>query len=449
MPRRGPFIALISAYVVSVTGTSMSAIAIPWLVLTTTGSAAQTGVVVFAQLLPYVATQLLGGPVVDRLGLRRSFIRGNAAAATAIAVIPLCHALDVLTLPVLIGLVVIVGVCRGVADCANGPLVPTTAEAGGIPLERAAGLNAGANRTALLLGAPLAGVLVTLFGSPAVVLIDAGTFAAAAVIATIWIRVPEPAPVAGTGVRRYLRDLGEGLRFVRGHRLILGMMTMVAVTNLLDQGLAEVMLPVWIRDEVGTPAVLGLISGVAGGAAVLGSLLGAWLGPKLPRWSMFSVSYVISGVPRFAVLALSDSLPLILAVWIVAEVFSGTLNPVMSAVMYERIPPDLRARVLGVARSTAWLGLPFGALAGGYLTEAWGLYPALWVFGGAYFVTTLAPFVFPSWRQLNDRTPAADERRPDGSDVAGGAAGGDGAGMGGEAGDHGHAERGAGGDRPR
>ncbi|GAB3834102.1 MFS transporter [Dactylosporangium cerinum] len=88
MPRRGLFIALISAYVVSVTGTSMSAIAIPWLVLTTTGSAAQTGVVVFAQLLPYVATQLLGGPVVDRLGLRRSFIRGNAAAATAIAVIP-------------------------------------------------------------------------------------------------------------------------------------------------------------------------------------------------------------------------------------------------------------------------------------------------------------------------------------------------------------------------
>ena len=50
MRRRAPFAALISAYVVSVAGTSMSAIAIPWLVLTTTGSAAQTGVVVFAQL---------------------------------------------------------------------------------------------------------------------------------------------------------------------------------------------------------------------------------------------------------------------------------------------------------------------------------------------------------------------------------------------------------------
>jgi MFS family permease len=277
--RRAPFAALIGAYVVSVAGTSMSAIAIPWLVLTTTGSAAQTGVVVFAQLLPYVVTQLLAGPMVDRFGLRRSFVWGNAAAAVAIAAIPAGYAVDVLTLPVLIAVVVVVGLCRGVADCANGALVPTTAEVGGIAMERAAGLNAGANRAALLLGAPLAGLLVTLFGSPAVVAIDGGTFAVAAVIAAIWVRVPEPSTVQGLGVRRYVRDLGEGLRFVRGDRLLLGIITMVAVTNLLDQGLAEVMVPVWVRDEVGSPAVLGLISGVGGGAAVLGSLLGAWLAP--------------------------------------------------------------------------------------------------------------------------------------------------------------------------
>jgi MFS family permease len=408
--RRAPFVALISAYVVSVAGTSMSAIAIPWLVLTTTGSAAQTGVVVFAQLVPYVAAQLLAGPLVDRVGLRRSFVWGNALAAVVVAAIPVCYLLDVLTMPVLIGLVVVVGLFRGIADCANGPLVPATAEVGEIALERAAGLNAGANRAALLLGAPLAGVLVTLFGSPAVVAIDAGTFAVAATIAAIWVRLPGPErstveQPAGSGFRRYLRDLGEGLRFVRGDRLLLGIMTMVAVTNLLDQGLAEVMVPVWVRDEVGSATALGLISGVGGGASVLGSLLGAWLAPKLPRRAMFSVSFVLSGAPRFAVLALSDSLLLTLAVWFVAEVFSGNLNPIIGAASYERIPPELRSRVLGVIRSTAWLGLPFGALAGGYLTEAWGLHTALWVFGGAYLVTTLAPFVFPAWKQL--------ERRPE------------------------------------
>jgi MFS family permease len=415
--RRAPFTALITAYVISVAGTSMSALAIPWLVLTTSGSAAETGVVVFAQLMPYVAAQLLAGPVVDRMGLRRAFVGGNAFAAVAIAAIPVCHALDALTLPLLIGISVVVGTFRGIADCANGPLVPATAEIGGIALERAAGLNSGANRAALLLGAPLAGVLVTAFGPPVVVAIDAGTFAVAAVIAAIWVRVPDPEPSTveeptGSGIRRYLRDLGEGLRFAVSDRLLLGLMTMVAVTNLLDQGLNEVMLPVWVRHEIGTAGALGLISGVAGAGSILGNLLGAWLAPKLPRRTMFAVSFLLSGAPRFAVLALTDSLVLILVVWFVADVFGGNLNPIIGAAAYERIPPELRARVLGVIRATAWLGLPFGALAGGYATEAWGVHTALWVFGGAYLVTTVAPFIFPAWRQL-DRRPA--DRQPSAS----------------------------------
>ncbi len=409
MRRRAPFAALLAAYTVSVTGTSMSALAIPWLVLTTTGSAAQTGLVAFAQLAPYVATQLLAGPVVDRLGLRRAYVGGNAVGAAAVAVIPVCYALDALALPVLVALVTVAGLFRGVADCAQAPLVPVTAELGNVAMERAAGLNGGANRLALTLGAPLAGVLVTLFGSPVVVAIDAGTFAVAAVIAAVWLRVPEPE--SSEPQRGYVRELAEGLRFVRADRLLLGIITMVAATNLLDQGLMEVMLPVWVRDGVGSAAALGLISGVAGAGAVLGSLLGAWLGPKLPRWAMFSVSFLLSGVPRFAVLAVSDSLVLALVVWFVAEVFSGTINPILGAASYERIPPELRARVLGVVRSTAWLGLPFGALAGGYLTEAWGVHTALWVFGGVYLVVTLAPFVFPAWRQL-DRRPTPVSAQP-------------------------------------
>jgi predicted MFS family arabinose efflux permease len=164
------------------------------------------------------------------------------------------------------------------------------------------------------------------------------------------------------------------------------------------------MVPVWVRDEVGSPTALGLLSGIGGGAAVLGNVLGAWVATKLPRRLMFSVSFLLAGAPRFAVMALTDSLVVTLVVWAVAEVFSGNLNPVIGAVSYERIPPGLRARVLGVIRSTAWLGLPFGALAGGYATEAWGLTAALWAFGAAYLVTTLAPFVFPTWRQL-DRRP--------------------------------------------
>src|SRR5262245_33800770 len=165
----------------------MSAIAIPWLVLTTTGSAAKTGLVGFATMTPYVVAQVLAGPLVDRVGLRRSFVWGNAMAAVAVGAIPVASAVGALALPVLLALVAVAGLVRGAADCASSALAPLTAVEGGVALERAAGVNSGAQRTALLLGAPLAGVLVAIAGSPVVVAVDAATFAVAAVIGALWV----------------------------------------------------------------------------------------------------------------------------------------------------------------------------------------------------------------------------------------------------------------------
>ncbi|GAA5195593.1 MFS transporter [Rugosimonospora acidiphila] len=436
MTRRAPFAALLGGYAISVAGTSMSAVAIPWLVLSTTGSAATTGLVAFAEMAPYVVAQALAGPLVDRAGLRRAFVSGNVLAAIAVGAIPVAHATGVLTLPTLLTLVAVAGAVRGTADCANGALVPTTASLGGIALERAAGLNSGANRLALLVGAPPATAVVTLAGSPLVVAIDAATFAAAAAMGAIWVRVPRQPTTAppdrtapdgtrsdrtatggtatgGTALGRYGRDLAAGLRFIRTDRLLLGLITMIAVTNLLDQGLAAVMLPVWARERFGSAGALGVLAGVGGLGSVLGNLLGAWLGPRLSRRALYSVGFLVGGAPRFLVLVLAGTLPSVIGVVLVSEVFAGSLNPVIGATAYERIPENLRARVLGAVRASSWIGVPFGGLFGGYAIEALGTRPALLAFGTVYLLTTLAPFVFPAWRQLRRPDPApVGDRHP-------------------------------------
>src|SRR5262245_13387773 len=104
-------------------GTSMSQLAIPWMVLTTTGSASKTGLGAFAEMGPYVVAQVLAGPVVDRLGLRRSFVAGNVAAAIALGGIPLAYTADALSLGLLLALVAVAGTVRGAADCANSALL--------------------------------------------------------------------------------------------------------------------------------------------------------------------------------------------------------------------------------------------------------------------------------------------------------------------------------------
>ena len=69
-------------------------IALPWLVLVTTGSPALTGLVGFAEMAPYVLAQALGGPLTDRLGARRVSITADLLSAVTIALVPILHATD-------------------------------------------------------------------------------------------------------------------------------------------------------------------------------------------------------------------------------------------------------------------------------------------------------------------------------------------------------------------
>lgn len=401
---RLPMHGLLTAYFVSGVGTAMSEVAIPWLVLTTTGSAASTGVVGFALMAPYVVLQATAGPVVDRLGLRRTFLLGNAAAAVATCAIPLLHAAGALSLGTLAALVAIVGTVRGVADCATTPLVPVLSEAGEIPFERAAGLFSGANRAAMLAGMPLAGVLIAAVGPAQVVLLDAVSFAVAVVVLAATV----PAAFGrSTGSaepmkwRRYVEELREGLRFLRTDRLLVGIVMTVAVTNLLDQALTAVLLPVWAHDRVHRAEALGLVGGAWGVGMLAGALAGAWLGPRLPRWPALAFGGLLSAAPPFFLLAATTSLAVQLPLWVLVGVLGGVLNPILGAVEFERIPPRLHARVLGAIKASAWVGIPFGALLGGTLAEGPGLTVALLVCGSAMLLATLAPFVFPSWREVN------------------------------------------------
>jgi MFS family permease len=406
---RRPLYGLIGAYLVSGIGTAMSVVAIPWLVLVSTGSATSTGVVGFAQMAPYVLLQATAGPFVDRFGMRRTFLAGNCAAAVAMAAIPLLHAAGWLHLSTLALVVAVAGAVRGIADCATTPLVPATADLAGVSYERAAGLFSSANRAAMLVGMPLAGVLIAFLGPSQVVLLDGISFAAAVLVlaGSVPSGIGRPAERGGPlRLGDYVRELAEGMQFLRADRLLLGIVAMVALTNLLDEALTAVLLPVWAHDRVHRAEALGVVGGVWGLGMLVGALAGAWYAHRLPRRAALTTGLLLSGAPPFFLLAGSTSLALLLPLFLLTGVLGGVLNPILGAVEMERIPARLQARVLGAVKASAWLGIPFGSLLGGGLTEQFGLSPALVACGSLMLFATCAPVVFPAWRGLDRPTPA-------------------------------------------
>ncbi|GAA4436857.1 MFS transporter [Phytohabitans houttuyneae] len=397
----------------------MAFVALPWFVLSTSGSAARTGVVAFAEMLPYVLVCAFGGPLLDRLGHRRVSLLGDVGSAAVVGAIPLLHHGPGLDYAGLVALVTLLGTLRGFGDSAKRVLLPRTIAASGIVTTRATGLHDGMYRLSTLLGPPAAGLLVTAFDATAVLLLDAASFAIAAVLVAALV----PGGEAAQRREPYLRALRAGWRFIGRDRLVLGLALMIFATNLLDQAYSAVLAPVWAREVAGSATALGLLFGAFGAGAVAGSAVFAALAPRLPRYTTFVLGMLIGGAPRFFAPALADQTWVVYAVALVAGFAIAGINPVLSAVQYERVPDEMRARVLGISLAIAWGGIPIGALLGGWSVQWLGLTESWLIFGALYLAVTLAPFVLPEWREM-DRSAGQrheddqqDERDPgDGED---------------------------------
>ena len=143
---------------------------------------------------------------------------------------------------------------------------------------------------------------------------------------------------------------------------------------------------------------------------MLGSLVAAAYGTRLPRFTTYLVAFLITGLPRFVLFALGVPLWAILAMCVVGGCASGFLNPVLGAVEFERIPRALVGRVTALNSAICWSLMPLGGVLGGLLVSGIGLSTraAAWS-GSRYFAATMAPALLPSFRGMN--RPAA-EREP-------------------------------------
>ena len=414
---RRPLYGWLTADAISLTGTRISMIAIPWFVLISTGSATQTGLVAFAEMLPLVLCKVLGGPLIDRLGARRVAITCDLGSFVTVGLVPVLHAADVLTFPVLLALVAVAGALRGPGDAAKDSLTPAIVAAAAVPMERATGLAAAVERGAGMVGFALAGALVVAVGPATALALDAVSFLVGAAVlgwATVDVRRAAGSDEHSDGTPEhegFWRQLHQGWTFLRRDPVLLGLTLMIAVTNLLDLAWVSVMMPVWVHDSGLGAGVLGTLFAVFAAASMVGALIAAAWGERIPRFRTYLLAFLVTGLPRFVVLAIDVPIWVVVAVLVLGGVASGFLNPILGAVFFERIPAPLVGRVSSLSTSVCYALMPFGGLLGGVLISGIGLSWAFVLVGVAYFAATMAPAVFSSFREMDTRPARVDAER--------------------------------------
>jgi MFS family permease len=400
IPPRVALGGVLGASGVAVLATRISFIAIPWYVLVTTHSPVKVGLVSTFELVPYVVVLALGGPLLDRIGVRRGAICFDAASAAAVAAVVAFHAAG---LGWLVLLVAFMGGLRGFGDNAKKVLVPPAARLAGVAMVRVTAIFEGMSRLSVLVGASLAGILIAWVSAPRALVVTAASFIISALLVTISARPPQQPEPGGAAPKteRYRQAMLAAIAHLRHDRITFDVVAMLFVINVFNQASGVVFIPLWADRVTGSSVSVGEILGASALGLVLGNLAFTVFATKVPRYAAFTLGFLLGGPPRFLVLGLSHSLIVVLVVTFLAGCALSSVNPIVGLLMFQHTPAELQARVFGLATAVAWAGLPLGSLLGGLVVSGTGLRPALLITSACYLAVALIPVVgYRTWRRI-------------------------------------------------
>jgi MFS family permease len=177
------------AEVLSSVGTEMTWLALPWFVLTTTHSPARMGIVFAVEVAPTAILGIPAGSIVDRYGARRTMLVCDLARAPLLASFPMLHDAGLLSFPVLLALVAVIGVFTTPYLACQRLILPEVVGEDEARVAQANTVVEGARNGAGLVGPAVAGVLIASIGALNVLWIDAASYAVSFLIVLAFVRV--------------------------------------------------------------------------------------------------------------------------------------------------------------------------------------------------------------------------------------------------------------------
>ncbi|WP_353828650.1 MFS transporter [Agromyces sp. SYSU T0242] len=426
--RRLPLVVLYAAQLCSVGGNAIALVAIPLIVLQQTGSPLAAGVAGIFATVPLVIGGALGGVVVDRVGYRASSIVADAASGATVLAIPLLDAMGALSFGALLALVFLGGLLDPPGDTAKTVLMPDLAALARVPLARAAGAQSAVQRTATMLGAGAAGVLVAFAGPMAALVADAAGFAVSLLLVALLIPSraatgpvhrpgdpdggpdgAEPAEWAAPATAGFV----AGVRFIARTPLARAVVLLVTLTNAIDAAGLTVLQPVFAAQVLGDPAALGFMLGTFSAGALAGAALFGAVGHRVSGRLVFAACFVLAGAPPYLAMALGAPIEALLVVLALSGLAAGGINPMISTALFTVVPDGMRARVFGAITAGVAASMPIGAVTAGASVDAFGFVPVAAVAGVLYAVLGASPLVLRAFDGLaGARSSGAGDRDP-------------------------------------
>ncbi len=353
------------AGLVSSLGSWLLILAIPAHVFLATGSLRDTGLTLAAEHLPLLLLGPVAGVLTDRWDRRRlmigtSLFRAGAVALMLLGTSPGRYWILYVALIAESG----GGVLFGPAAQARTPAIVGT----GTVLSSANSLYAVTDGAVRLIGGPLGGVLLTVFGVRWLICADAVSYLLAAAVLAMTSRAGGQHQDRGAGVGGVVSDLAEGMRVLRGQPVARALLPVTVLFLAANAALSSVLIPLGIQRLGGSEQTGVLLSGLGVGFLVGAPVLRALLDRAQPG-ALLTATLTATAVAYF-LLFTASSLARALPAAVAIGMFGSMSEVIPRTAMQRVIPNAVLGRVSAVFLAGEAAASLIGAVAGPFLAQA-------------------------------------------------------------------------------
>lgn len=337
------------AQTISMIGTVAARVALIWYVLQDLRESAALGLVLLAFTAPQFFVSIIGGVLADRYDRKTIAVSSDFASAGIFFAMWLLAVQGALTLAHLIGLLILAGVSTSVFGPSAGAMIPQLVERTSV--RQANALKLLSDQFAGIVAPALAGFTLAVIGAPTWFLVNAVSFALAAVL-FLPIRVaPVKPPESKMGLWRVIVDVHEGVKTIGRLAWLRAGVLAGGLANLLVVAPLMVLIPAIVEQQHLGPEALGLYFTVFSlgwvmGIVLVGSLASERYQLEVALGSLIMSGALVAGLGLFPML-----IPLLGFGWAIGVGFA-VYEVLWNAYEQTNVSDSILARVLA---GDAWL----------------------------------------------------------------------------------------------
>jgi len=376
-------------------GNSAVHVAVPWLVLVTTGSSAQAGIVLGVSGLSVIFTAPLIGGVIAVLGARRVSVWSDLISASSVIMFPIVNGIWGLNFAWLLIIAIFGAMFDPAGATARKSMIQRVATQEQLLLERFNGQFEASAIVGSIAGPAGAALLIGLFGVDTTFMIITVAFVLASItVRFIHLEMPVTSQVQKATMSQVLNETRTGISTLWRDKPLLSLVGLYTMLAAIYMPVETIVLSRHFKD-LDQPHVLGLILSTMSIGTVIGALqfhrVIAHMSPSvLVMTSMTSIGAVVC-----AMALLPDALWFI-GLGLALGLAFGPVSPLSNFLVQRRVPEHLHGPVFGTQFSLTHVVTPVGALALGLIIDSVSIPLTLLVIGVLFIsVTLLVGFLGP------------------------------------------------------